>query len=500
VWELTTGNQKTAEIMNRLLILIILSIAAPLTASEINHTIQIGSEEQLFLDDYLIERLENIARCINPAAKHPAGPVLKPDKGWEENLALLFGRVIYDDEVHIFKMWYYCDGGQLAYATSKDGIHWEKPELDAVIIGGQKTNLVIERGKMGHLYENFGVIKDKNDPDPTRRYKAGFVSIQRDYRGENEDAFHKMQRRGLGVAVSSDGLHFTLENDFASDAISDISHFFWDSLIDKYVIYGRTKLTPDQLNERWKIWGWGRAVTRIESSDFRTWTQGELVMAADGDDPVGTEIYSMSVFPYQGLYIGCVQMFYGLEQQGNLNIQLAVSRDGRHFSRVQPRDPFIAEGSVASWDRFNIAIGDLPPVEVDDELWFYYSGRSYRHSPYNGKDSGPKTGAIGLAKIKRGRFLALEASFDGGRVTTKPLLFTGTNLFINGNVDYGSIEVSLLDESGKPISRFQSSVSSENGIDIPVRFGGKDLADLAGRPIKIQFKLSNARLFGFCIK
>ena len=486
--------------MKRLVILLILSLAASLQSLDSTPPIQIGSEEQLFLDDYIIERVENITRCINPAVKHPAGPVLQPDKEWEKNLALLFGRVMVDDDEKLFKMWYYCDGGQLAYAISKDGINWDKPALDVVIREGQKTNLVIERGSMGYLYENFGVIKDENDPDPMRRYKAGFVSIQYGYQGANEDPFHRAQRRGLGVAISPDGTHFTLENDFASDEISDISHVFWDPSIHKYVIFGRTRLTSDRLNNRWKKWGWGRAVTRIESGDFRTWSQGELVMAADADDPQGTEIYSMSVFPYQGLYIGCVQMFYGLENQGNLNIQLAVSRDGRQFTRVQPRDPFIAEGNVGSWDRFNIAVGDLPPVEVNDELWFYYSGRTYRHSPYKGKDSGPNSGAIGLAKIKRGRFLALEASFDGGKMITKPLSFTGTNLFINGNTSYGSIEVSLLDESGKLINSFQSSVSGQNSVEIPLRFGEAGLADLAGHPVKIQFDISNARLYGFCIR
>ncbi len=486
--------------MKRLFKLIILSIAISLSASDNNQTIQIGSEEQLFLDEYIIEHVENITRCINPAEKHPAGPVLKPDKMWEGIRALLFGRVIYDDEENIYKMWYYCDGGHLAYATSEDGINWDKPELDVVIREGQKTNLVIERGNMGYFYENFGVIKDKNDPDPGRRYKASFVSIQRDYRGENVSPFHGTQRRGLGVAISPDGIHFTLENDFASHQIYDISHVFWDHLINKYVLYGRTKLTPDRLHNRWKKWGWGRAVTRIESSDFRTWSQGELVMAADGDDPEGTEIYSMSVFPYQGVYIGCVQMFYGLKDQGNLDIQLAVSRDGRQFTRVEPRDPFIAEGRVGAWDRFNIATGDLPPIEVKDELWFYYSGRTYRHSPYEGDDTGPKNGAIGLAKIKRGRFVSLEASFDGGKIITKPFSFTGTNLSLNANTSYGSIKVSLLDESGKHISSFQSSVSGEDSVEIPVSFEGKGLDDLSGRAIKIQFDISNARLYGFCIR
>jgi hypothetical protein len=369
-----------------------------------------------------------------------------------------------------------------------------------VIHDGQKTNLVMERGNLGYFYENFGVIKDKNDPNPNRRYKAGFVSIQREYTGENEDSFHGGQRRGLGVAMSPDGIHWTLENEFASYEICDISHFFWDNLINKYVLYGRTKLTSDQLNNRWKKWGWGRAVVRIESDDFLNWSQADLVLAADNDDPEGTEIYSMSVFPYQGVYIGCVQMFYGLSHQGNLDIQLAVSRNGKQFNRVEPREPLIPAGRVGEWDRFNISIGDLPPIQIKDELWFYYSGRTYRHGPYDGKDTGPKYGAIGLAKIKRGRFVSLEASFDGGKIITKLLSFTGKNLFINADTRYGLINSSILDENGDLIPGYQSVISGENSINMQVQFREKNLKDLSGRSIRIKFNVTNSRLFGFYIR
>ena len=90
---------------------------------------QIGAEEQLFLDDFIIESSQNITRQVNPVQKLP-DPVLLPDKPWENNLALLFGSVIFDSNDNIFKMWYYCDGGHVAYATSRDGLHWEKPALD----------------------------------------------------------------------------------------------------------------------------------------------------------------------------------------------------------------------------------------------------------------------------------------------------------------------------------------------------------------------------------
>lgn len=45
--------------------------------------------------------------------------------------------VFYDPQDKLFKMWYLAKGGT-AYATSKDGLTWEKPQLDVM----KGTNLV----------------------------------------------------------------------------------------------------------------------------------------------------------------------------------------------------------------------------------------------------------------------------------------------------------------------------------------------------------------------
>ena len=92
--------------------------------------ITIGNTEQLFLDDYVVEQTSNITRKIHPAEKNPE-PVLKAEYPWEIDCAnvVLHGMAMYDQEERIFKMWYYCDGS-VAYATSKDGLNWNKPKLD----------------------------------------------------------------------------------------------------------------------------------------------------------------------------------------------------------------------------------------------------------------------------------------------------------------------------------------------------------------------------------
>ena len=470
--------------------------ASGFAAGETSAPVRIGNHEQLFLDDFIIARIEGVTRRINPVKKRPA-PIIEPDRPWERNIAILFGSVIYDQADKVFKAWYDA-GGHVGYAVSKDGIAWTKPELDGVQWQRKKTNLVVERGKLGHFYELFGVIKDRRDPDPGRRYKMAFLSIEPGFPGTFPRQFHKGQRRGLGTAISPDGIHWTLENDCASTEVCDIGRFYRDPADGMYVLLGRTKLTPDRVGERWKRSGWGRAVHCIESADFKQWSEGELIMAADHKDPDGVEIYSMSPFPYEGVVIGLVQMFHGLPTQGNLDIQLAVSRDRKHFTRVEPRLPFIPVGPVGSWDRFNISIGCLPPVTVGDDFWFYYSGRTYRHSPYKGDDSGPTKGRIGLAVIKRGRFLALEADFSGGTVQTKPFVVEGETLLLNANAGYGTIEVELQDAAGNAVA--EATVSGRDAVDISVSLPPAVLAERRGEAVRLLFTPRNAQLYGFRVK
>jgi hypothetical protein len=65
----------------------------------------------------------------------------------------------------------------LCYATSKDGIHWEKPELGLIDYRGTKTNNIVfeaheapELGISGIL-DAVSIIKDPLDPHRSRRYK-----------------------------------------------------------------------------------------------------------------------------------------------------------------------------------------------------------------------------------------------------------------------------------------------------------------------------------------
>lgn len=175
---------------------------------------------------------------------------------------------------------------------------------------------------------------------------------------------------------------------------------------------------------------------------------------------------------------------------------LAWSRDGVSWQRH--REPFIPLGGLGEWDRFNNSVASQPLV-VGDELWFYYSGRTYRHDQnQGGADKGPKWGAIGLARLRLDGFASLDASFDGGTVRTRPFLAPRGELFVNAKADYGQLVVEVLDSDGQPREGYTSKPTKADGVLLPVTWtGGNRLAELAGQAVSLRFRLRNARLYAF---
>jgi len=237
-------------------------------------------------------------------------------------------------------------------------------------------------------------------------------------------------------------------------------------------------------------------VARIESPDFVSWDytnadSAPVVLTADLQDQPGTEIYSMKVIPYESIYIGLVQVFHATPDESTLDIQLAVSRDSLHFVRVGDRSPFLNLGPIGSWDRFNLSLANNDPILAGNDLRFYYGGRMYRHSPYSGPDRGPERGGIGFATIQRDRFVALEASFGGGEILTKPLLLRGATLHLNAKSDFGEIGLELFDARGALLAR--SAPIHRDSLDIPVQWVGE--VKRSEEPVNLRIRLTNARLF-----
>src|SRR6185503_10107187 len=111
-------------------------------------------ERQLFVDDHLIAST-NLKRVIHAATKYEYNPILLPVKPWEGQYTLLYGTVIRDEQEGIFKAWYstmnhfryeknvFPESTYLCYATSRDGLRWDKPALGLIDYRGSKENNIV---------------------------------------------------------------------------------------------------------------------------------------------------------------------------------------------------------------------------------------------------------------------------------------------------------------------------------------------------------------------
>ncbi|MFA7369244.1 MAG: hypothetical protein WC334_06335, partial [Kiritimatiellales bacterium] len=135
--------------------------------------IPIDTGRQLFVDDFLIEKTD-LKRTYHYPEKYTGNPLLKPENDLESgarighNLPVASpksGGLWWDPDEQHFKLWYeagWC--GTICYATSKDGLTWERAALD--VLPGY--NQVLPAGLRA---DSWTVVRDWLTDNPKAKYK-----------------------------------------------------------------------------------------------------------------------------------------------------------------------------------------------------------------------------------------------------------------------------------------------------------------------------------------
>ena len=183
------------------------------------------------------------------------------------------------------------------------------------------------------------------------------------------------------------------------EGIGDTSRFWWDSIRKKYICDAKFAVRGrDDVH---------RCRGMMESDDLIHWTRPHLTFAAI--EP-RTQIYGHRGFPYEGVYIGLRWLFrtdYHPQEVHASDLALDCSRDGKIWTRVGGRQPFMAINPKRdTWDSdINSAVALL---EVGDEIWIYYfSGPS---APYRESKKLPGGHWPGLAKPAHQRTVRVARS------------------------------------------------------------------------------------------
>ena len=456
--------------------------------------IPIDVGRQLFVDDFLIEKTD-LRRVHHRPELYKANPVLKGDRPWEEGSAMPFSHgAFYDPKDGLFKLWYGSRGATL-YATSRDGVRWEKPELD--IRPG--TNVVLMAGGETTVW------LDLDEKDPQRRYKLGRSS------GHS---------RPYLLYVSADGIHWS-EPIAKSVPASDRTTFFRNPFRNVWVASLRDHdWVPENGRIPDKEVFVGRMRRYWESSDFDgmvSYKAGEqarsnprlaapLWVMADRLDPrepdlnVQPQLYNLDAVAYESLMIGLFTIWPGQSPDTEkLNyLTIGYSRDGFHWTRPDRRAFIAPTGKHGDWNYANVqSVGGVCLI-VGDRLYFYVSGRA----GIPGKRASGATSA-GLATIRRDGFTSMNADGTLRSLTTRPVRFTGKRLFVNVDSAAGEMRVEVLDANNRALKNLSADDCMPLHIDntlAEVRWRGvADLSAIAGQPVKLRFLLRNARLFSFWV-
>lgn len=476
--------------------------------------INIDVGRQLFVDDLLIAET-NLTRTYHAAEVHPSSPLLKPETPVERNesrgndgiaVAAPFGDgVWFDPTDRLFKMWYHAgwfDG--VGYATSQDGLAWQRPSLDVV----PGTNRVLPiRQQEGRLMKRdaASIWLDSSTNDPLQRWKM-FVFSR--FEGAAEGQSHGELFR------SADGIHWQTIRP-VEFWHGDNTSIFYDPFRALWVLSARERAPSIAYRDRDVRARFIHTSKTFEGlAERKDKTRAPLWMKLDTRDRPDPELgyepqlYHFTATPYESLMLGVFGIFYGPPNEvcskekcpKIIDLALGYSRDGFVYDRPQRAAFLKCSRKPGDWNRGYLHPATGVCLIVGDKLHFYFGAWSgtdeHRPHMYSG-------GVTGLATLRRDGFASLDASATPGSVTTVPVQFKGRFPFVNVAAGGGELRAEILDGAGKPIAPF----SLENCVPIKTDstrqrlawHGVADLSALVGQTVRFRFRLTNGRLYAFWV-
>ena len=498
--------------------------------------LHIGTERQLFLDNFLLDHLEGVERVF-PQPVRPEEPLLTSGElPWEPVPGLWPAAALYDPEEKKFKFWYaqslvggaYGDRGMiLCYAESTDCLHWEKPLSEKCIPYEEHgaTNIVL--WDSGH---HIGLVRNHDQSDPSRKYLMLY--------NPHDRARAQGKRNMSAVVASPDGLRWTTINEDTPYRHHHFQRIIWDGAIQKWIGYS-------QYSHHWNFLHRKRQVGRQESADFYNWSPKEVVVSVDWEPNLRPhlEFHEMSVRKVGGLYIGITGEFmseplwmvrggHNWRDHAHTRLGLYVSRDGKRWQRVGGPGPWVDNRGPGSIDYGFVAVTVAGQLVHDGKTHVMYGaapekqhsfGRGYDPpSPIVPEDAYQQArrerddlksilgtyprreGSYGALILREDGWAELKPVYERGKVITRQFVFEGDTLKINADAYGGYVRVEVLDPHFKPYEGFSAEECDPVYSDDPNQIwhtvnwrGSSDVRSLWNKPVRLVFHLHQASLYAF---
>lgn len=454
--------------------------------------LQLGSNRELFVDQYLIEKLNNITQELHIPRNE--GVVLKFDYPWEGNFSG-YSTIIKDGTQ--YKLYYRGvreagkDGNAnevTCYAESSDGINWTKPGLGIYTIHGTTDNNVI-LANAAPATHNFSPFLDTNpNAKASERFKA----------------LGGIDKAGLFAFVSADGIHWKKIQDSAvyKTGVFDSQNVaFWSESEQQYVCYFRT----------WSDGGFTqykgfRSVSRTTSKDFIHWAAP--VKMTFGDTPPD-HLYTNQTSPYfraPHIYLSICARFMPKRQVLTDEQARALDVNPNYFKDCSDA-VFMSTRGGSVYDRTFMQSFIRPAIGLEN--WVSRSNYPVLNvvqttptemSVYVNESYAQPTAHIKRYSLRIDGFASLQAGFKGGNIITRPFVFKGKELEINyATSAAGFVRVEILDAKGKLIPGYTFDDCREiigNEIKRVVTWNGsEDVSALEGKPVKLKIYMKDADLY-----
>ncbi len=505
--------------------------------------LEIGSNRQVFIDGRFLSRTHNVELHTHTPVKTGERTV-DHDQPWEVGGIGPYSNVIKEGDT--YRMWYQVmasvewnidhDAGAICYAESKDGIHWEKPNLGlAEFNGSTDNNIVLGHGAGGVYIGQSGglVFIDPNAPED-QKYR---MLIHYMPKGENIHLFS-----------SPDGIHWEMTHpNVVIFSPQDSGHhldsqnvIFFDDRLGKYVFFGRKNL-PQRGSQ-------GRTIARSESDTIDGFPPVQEMPSVIFPDEFGptmgatqlVDYYKSAAIKYpwaQDAYYMFPEVYYhyvdarvqglpgGLPiNAGPLDTQFAASRDGVVWERYDRR-PFVPLGQKGEfdWASTRVIHGLVPSVD-DRYMYLYYRASDWLHgwdrNPENkrmlteaGLGADQNIAVLSRVVIRKDGFVSVRGGYAGGSFTTPVLIFDGSELVLNIDTSAtGYARVGILRADTGAIAGYNEYGAEKPGFGVEycdlihtandtnyvVRWrGNSDVSELAGKPVRLHFELYNCDLYAF---
>ena len=451
--------------------------------------VEIGSRRELFVDDLIIGELSGTRLRLHQPHRLRRMPY-RPFGHYatvlqDEDRLRLYYRGDKKPGAHWRNGWgAYHEGEVTLYAESSDkGLTWKEPDLGIYEIPEMpKGNVVMQvTDKTFLVTHNFTPFIDGRLGVPdSERYKAlgGGRYPQENWgnwrtEGERQALRDKYGPGGLKAFASPDGIHWNLmqETPVISEdkgSFDSQNGAFWSNAEQKYVCYFR-----------WFDKG-RRAIRRSTSDDFLNWSEPVDMQANEPRE----HLYTSCTQPYfraPHIYIALPTRFQA-SAGAITDIALMATRPGsdryhRHFKEAFIRPGLGARGWGNRANYITLGIVQTSPNEMS---MFMYGGAQY--------------------VMRLDGFISVNAGYEQGEFTTKPLVFSGSELEINySTAGAGEIRVELQDADGKEIPGFTigdcDPIKGDAISEIVSWKTVSDVSQIAGKTIRLRFKMREADLY-----